>query len=105
MLVTSPHSGQARVILLSRGSLPEGAGVSIDELRAKTGKPVIMLGECEGTAFTWRNDGETVVFSATGISHWTAEGVLKAVTREGTVPEALRVAGLILSALPEERDA
>lgn len=105
MLGGSPHSGQVRVILLSRANLPLEAGVSIEELSAKTGRPVILLGDAGGVTFTWRRGGEKVIFSAAGLSRWSAEGVLKAATCEGVIPEALRVADLILSALPEDVDA
>ena len=105
MLTRSPHSGQVRVILLSHANLPAEAKISTAELYAKTGKPVILLGSTEGTILTWKNRGEKTVFSAEGLSRWSAEGVLKTSTREGATPEALRVAALTLSALPEGLDA
>ncbi len=98
MIADSPHAGQIRVILLSRDRL-EGATVSTPELHAKTGKPVIMLGETRGTTFTWKKGDEGAVFSGEGLGRWSAEGVLKASTREGVTPEALRVAALTLSAI------
>ncbi|HIH88078.1 TPA: DUF99 family protein [Candidatus Bathyarchaeota archaeon] len=104
MIADSPHAGQIRVILLSRDRL-DGATVSTPELHAKTGKPVIMLGENRGTTFMWKNGGEDVAFSAEGLGRWSAEGVLKASTREGVTPEALRVAALTLSAIHGGPDA
>ena len=105
MLTRSPHSGQVRVILLSHANLPAEVKVSTTELYAKTGKPVILLGDAEGSAFTWKNRGEKTVISAEGLSRWSAEGVLKTSTREGAAPEALRVAALTLSTLPDGLDA
>ncbi len=102
MLAGSPHSGQVRVILLSHDNL-ERATVSATELYAKTGKPVILLGDTEG--FTWRNEGKDVAFSVEGLGRWSAEGVLKASTRESVTPEALRVAALTLSAIHAGLDA
>lgn len=98
----SPHAGQVRVILLSRANLPEDAEISLEDLSTKAKKPVIMLGEGE---LTLKVGGERVKFSAAGLGRWSAEGVLKTATREGTIPEALRVAGVILSGLPTAEDA
>ena len=105
MLVDSPHSGQVRVIIMSRENLLGEVRVSPEELSTKTGKPVIMLGDTGETSYIWSNDDEKAAFSAMGLSHGSAEGVLKASTREGVIPEALRVAALILSALPIVQDA
>jgi endonuclease V-like protein UPF0215 family len=105
MLAASPHSGQVRVILLSKENLPTEIRVSTEELSAKTGRPVILLGDTVGNTFTWRSGDEEAAFSAVGLSRWSTEGVLRASTREGVTPEALRLAALTLSALPEELDA
>ncbi len=102
MLEGSPHSGQVRVLLLSRANLPTDAEVSVEELFARTGRPVIMLGEGE---FTWKLGAERTPYSVAGVSHWSAEEILKTTTREGVIPEAIRVAGLTLSGLQEGADA
>ncbi len=104
MLRGSPHSGQVRVILLNRDMLPGEASVSIEKLSDETGKPVIILGAASSggeKTYTLVRGDDAVEYSTTGLGRWTAEGVLKAATREGIVPEALRVAALTLSALPE----
>jgi len=98
MLTSSPHSGQVRVILLSNDKLPPGTIVSPAELFAGTGKPVIILGEEE---FKWKKGGETVSYHAEGLGRWSAEDVLNMSTREGVIPEAIRVSALTLSALPD----
>jgi endonuclease V-like protein UPF0215 family len=105
MVKHSHHYGQIRVILLDRVSLPMEAKISINNLSASVGRPVIVLGGGEEPNYTWRNWGEQVVFSSAGLSRWSAEGILKASTRKGITPEALRVAALILSALPDGLDA
>ena len=105
MIKRSEHYGQVRVILLSRVSLPMEAKISLNNLSVSIGRPVIFLGDGEEPVYTWRNLGGQVVFSAEGLSRWSAESVLKASTREGVTPEALRVATLIISALPDRVDA
>jgi len=105
MLVDSPHSGQIRVIIMSRENLPGEVRVSPEELRTKTGKTVILLGDAGETSYTWSNNDDKVTFSAAGLSRLSAEGVLRASTREGVTPEALKVAALTLSALPIVQDA
>jgi endonuclease V-like protein UPF0215 family len=105
MIKRSHHYGQVRVIILSRVSLPMEAKISTNNLSVIVGRPVIVLGGEEEPIYTWRNRGEQVVFSSTGLSRWSAEGILKASTRKGVTPEALRVATLTLSALPDGLDA
>jgi endonuclease V-like protein UPF0215 family len=105
MIKRSQHYGQVRVILLSRVSLPIEAKISLNNLSVSVGRPVIYLGGGEEPIYTWRNRGEQVDFSAEGLSRWSAEGVLKASTREGVTPEAIRVATLTISALPDRVDA
>jgi len=101
-LIDSSHSGQVRIIILSRENLPTEVRVSAGELSAKTGKPVILMGDTVETTSTWHKGDEKATFSAVGLSRWSAEGILRASTREGVTPEALRLAALTLSALPEE---
>ena len=104
MLVNSPHYGQVRVILLSRENLPTEVSVSAEELSTKTGKPVVLLGDTVEPTSTWNNGDEKATFLAVGLSIWSAEGILRMSTREGVTPEALRLAALALSALPDEGD-
>lgn len=103
MLVDSPHSGQVRVIIISRENLPGEVRVSPEELSTKTGKTVILLGDTGETSYIWSNGDENATFSAAGLSRWSAEGVLRASTREGVTPEALRVAALTLRAIQRAR--
>jgi endonuclease V-like protein UPF0215 family len=106
MIRSSPHSGQIRVIILSRGSLQSGVIVDPNRLNIETEKPVIFLEEppaISGSTFTWRNGGDSIKFSIFGLSRWAAEEVLKVSTRAGVVPEVLKIATLILSALLESK--
>ena len=105
MIKSSRHYGQIRVILLSRVSLPMEAKISPNNLSVSVKRPVIFLGGGEEPIYTWRTKGEQVFFSASGLSRWSAESILKASTREGVTPEALRVATLTLSALHNRVDA
>jgi endonuclease V-like protein UPF0215 family len=102
MLAGSPHLGQVRVILLSRTNLPADEEISIEELSTRTGRPVIMLGE---GGYSFKSGAEKTPYSVAGVSHWSAEAILKTTTREELNPEALRVAELTISALHAERDA
>ena len=102
MLFGSPHSGQVRVILLSKDNLPSEVRFYPKELNEKTGKPIIFLGDTAETTSNWSNGYEKTTFSAIGLGRWSAEGVLRASTRQGVTPEALRVAILTLSVLPNE---
>lgn len=96
----SPHYGQIRVILLSKDKMPPYAILAIERLHAETNKPVIMLSTSrENTTFTRKREGESVGFSASGLSRWTAEEVLQTTSVDSLTPEALRVADMILSAL------
>ena len=95
MLAGSTHSGQVRVILLSRHNFPSEARINASELYAKAGKPVIILGD--GALWVWKNGGKEMHYTAEGLGRWTAEAVLRASTRECVTPEALRVAALRLS--------
>lgn len=104
MVRSSPHAGQIRVIILSQETLQAEAIIDPNRLNIETGKPVILLEKplMSGVStFTWRNGGDSVKFSIFGLSRWSAEEVLKASTRAGVVPEALKVATLTLSALSE----
>ena len=104
MLRGSPHSRQVRVILLNRDMLPGEASVSIKRLSDEAGNPVIILGAASsggGETYTLVIGDDAVEYSTTDLGRWTAEDVLKAATCEGIVPEALRIAALTLSALPE----
>lgn len=102
MLLGSPHVGQVRVVLLSRTNLPIDANISVEELSAKAGKPVIML---EEGGLTLKVGSERIPCSVAGLSCWSAEAVIRAATREGAIPEALRTAALTLSGLLKAEDA
>jgi endonuclease V-like protein UPF0215 family len=106
MLKDSPHEGQVRIIFLNQANLLlQSVKISVAELSSKVERPVILLGPDEGRIYLWRKGVEKTTFSPFGISRWSAEGVLIASTREGVIPEALRVAALTLSVLPDRLNA
>ena len=102
MIKRSPHFGQIRVILLSVDRMPPEAVVSIERLYAETNKPIIMLhpeGSEGNPLHSWKRGGESIGFSALGMSRWTAEKVLQTASGDSLIPEALRVADMALFAL------
>lgn len=112
MIAESPHHPQIRVLLI-HDSLIEG-GATIDPCRLSTGtsKPVIALSKGEeGLAatqtsadmvvhhFKLEGIGEPIKVLSIGLQSVDATRVLEVSTRKGVIPEALRVAGLVVSAV------
>ena len=109
MVNGSPHRKQVRVIMLHAGLVPGGTNIDPMRIFSEASKPVIILGaESPGGArpdpntgyFTWGRGADAVEVSYTGVREGDARAVLNASIRAGSTPEALRVAGLILGALP-----
>jgi endonuclease V-like protein UPF0215 family len=109
MVNGSPHRKQVRVIMLHAGLVPGGTKIDPMRIFSEVSKPVIILGaENPGGApsdpntgyFTWGRGADAVEVSYTGVREGDARAVLNASTRAGSTPEALRVASLILGALP-----
>lgn len=114
MIIASPHHPQIRVLLLN-DALIEG-GASIDPYRLSSGasRPVIVLskerrrpkasGAPEDAASLRSVPDEEVgpqdVLSI-GLRSQEAARVLEASTRDSPIPEALRVAGLVASAVAD----
>ena len=109
MVNRSPHRNQVRVIMLKASLVPEVARVDPTRIFSETSKPVIILG-AKGLGgappdpntgyFTWGKGVDAIEVVYMGLRKRDAEAVLRASTRAGSTPEALRVAGLILGALP-----
>jgi len=109
MVNGSPHRKQVRVIMLQAEMIPKGAEINAAKISSETSKPVIILG-AKGLGgvqadpntgyFTWGKGADAVEVAYLGLRERDAEAVLRVSTREGSTPEALRVAGLILGALP-----
>jgi endonuclease V-like protein UPF0215 family len=112
MIINSPHYPQIRVILL-HGDLLEGES-SVDPciLSSQTSRPVIALKFDEGSLrvedaehvswFKLKKEGTSISSLSVGLTNQVAIRVLEMIWRDGSLPEGLRVAGLVVSALTEE---
>jgi endonuclease V-like protein UPF0215 family len=99
MVNNSTHRGQLRVIIMERGDLPPDICLDAHKLATSTEKAVILLGNWGLDQFTF-SDG-SYSFSPFGLSRWIAESVLRASSIDSWLPEAVRVARLIMRALPD----
>lgn len=111
MIRGSSHHPQIRVILLHRELL---RGIRIDpyRLHLEVERPVIALSsggwperreEAYSIGFEMEIGGERLRVLSIGLRSREAASILKVATREGEkLPEALRVAGLIASALDQK---
>lgn len=112
MITASPHHPQIRVLLL-HGTLIEG-GATVDPYRLSIGtsRPVVALSTDEAglnipevtkdlamQRFMLEREGESIDVLSIGLRSRDATRVLEVSTREGVMPEALRVAGLVVSAV------
>ena len=109
MVNGSPHRKQVRVIMLQVGLVSGETQVDPTRIFSETSKPVIILGaKGLGSAqtdpntgyFTWGKGVDAVEVAYIGLRERDVEAVLRGSTRTGSTPEALRVASLILGALP-----
>lgn len=112
MVKKSPHSQQIRVLLLHDELLGEGVQVDLLRVSERIKKPIIVMHTQE---YPLRDEhpsqgieeakirlgDKDVSASLLGVTPKVAERVMQAVTREGTMPEALRVARIIASAVEE----
>lgn len=112
MIKGSPHYPQIRVILLDGDLVCQAVTIDPVELSCGTSRPVIAMGfeeeerSAEGVSVRRldmiRGDRSTPVLLV-GLKSTVAMRVLETASRDDRVPEALRVAGLAVSALSEER--
>jgi len=112
MVKNSPHCQQIRVLLLHDELLGEGVQVDLLRLSERIKKPIIVMHTQE---YSRRDEhpsqgieeakirlgGKDISASLLGVAPKVAERVMQAVTREETMPEALRVARIIASAVEE----
>jgi endonuclease V-like protein UPF0215 family len=108
MIKRSPHHPQIRVALLS-DALTNGATIDPYELSLGISKPVIAIKSCGGQKkfhvnevgqrLELKSDGATLAAMCYGLRSHEADRVLRVSTREGVLPEALRVAGLVVMAV------
>ena len=111
MIVGSPHHPQIRVVMLHGDLIGRGAKINPIALSSGTSRPVLAL-DFDETPFRFENgttykfslkQGETTVsVISIGLRSRIAFRVLEKAAYDGSLPEALRVAKLIVSALSEE---
>ena len=110
MIRGSPHHPQIRVILLDSNPIIEGASIDPCGLSSGTSKPVIALGLKADTLiedeavqqFTLKRGETSILALSVGLKDRVALRVLEMASRGDEMPEALRVAGLVVSALSRE---
>lgn len=112
MITESTHHPQIRVILLHEALIEGEATVDPFRLSIGTTKPVIVVssdgkhpkvaqasGELAVFRFTCERGDESIDVLSIGLRSSNATRILEMSTREGVMPEALRVASLIVSAV------
>ncbi len=112
MITESPHHPQIRAILLHHSLIKGGATVKPYHLSTATSKPVITISKDERSLEAPLTSGELAVFRflyergdesmdvlSIGLRSSDTAKILEMTTREGVMPEALRVANLIVSAV------
>lgn len=106
MIVSSPHYPQVRVILLD-GELLDGATADLAILSEAASRPVIafnptgMVAPREGAVERFEldlNEGQVPVLSL-GIDRVMVERIVSRVSKRRGVPEALRIACILVSAV------
>lgn len=111
MIKSSPHYPQIRVILLDDDLLCRGTAVDPVDLSCGTSRPVIALGfeeperSAEGVSvrrIDLRRGEKYIPILLVGLKERVAMRILETASRDEKTPEALRVAGLAVSALAEE---
>ena len=114
MITSSPHHPQIRVLMLHDALIEGGASVDPYRLLTGTSRPVVVLSTDKDKAgpaapeghrdmaverFELKLEGESIAVLSIGLWSRDAARVLEVATRGGVVPEALRVAGLVASAV------
>lgn len=112
MIKSSPHHSQVRVILLHNSLLESECSLDPFKLSVETCRPVILLSKNEDDfyaqytqklvvtqRFKMNRMGKTISALSVGLKRRDAEKILDVSTREYDLPEALRVADLVASAI------
>jgi endonuclease V-like protein UPF0215 family len=111
MMKGSPHHPQIRVILLDADLIGEGASIDPYTLSIGASRPVIAInygdshcpvGNESGKRLTLKWGETPIPALSLGLRSRVALKVLETVSHGNTMPEALRVAKLVVSALPED---
>ncbi len=109
MVKSSPHHPQIRVLLLSEDLLVEEAKIAPSKLSLEVMRPLILLSS-RGFASPYEHNAQREPFEVNlgfknfhvmtfGLGRREAEGILRMTTRDGVLPEPLRVADMVSSAL------
>ncbi|UCD45792.1 MAG: DUF99 family protein [Candidatus Bathyarchaeota archaeon] len=103
MITASPHHLQIRVILIYAGLL-DGSTIDPIALSEATSRPIIAIGHAQEATngvstekFHLVVDDTVIPVLSVGLKERVARQVLGKATRNAVLPEALRVAGLIVS--------
>jgi endonuclease V-like protein UPF0215 family len=114
MVNLSPHHAQLRVLLLHKDLIEKGAIFNPYTISAGTSRPVItlfkdpsdqVLNRAEHNipinSFILEKDNEHITAMSIGLLNQEATEVLKMSTRDGLMPEVLKVARLIAASIVE----
>jgi len=110
MITTSRHHPQIRAILIHGGLLYDGITIDACRLSKEAMRPVIALNfkeeiGADDTAHTrvyaLDTEGEETHSCSIGIESRVADEILRVASMDSALPEALRVAGLLLSSFTE----
>ncbi|MBS7651708.1 MAG: DUF99 family protein [Candidatus Bathyarchaeia archaeon] len=107
MIKSSPHYPQIRVLILHEALIDEEVRIDPSQLYNEVKRPLILLsdGDFEGehrppiNVLEVELGGKTVKVIPLGLRGREAEKILMVTTRDGALPEPIRVADLISSAL------
>jgi endonuclease V-like protein UPF0215 family len=111
MIVGSPHHPQIRVVMLQGDLIGQGAKIDPSGLSSGTSRPVIALNfddtplrfeEGPFHRFSLKRGEKSVSVISVGLRSRVALRVLEKAAYGGSMPEALRVAGLVVSSLSED---
>jgi len=112
MITASPHHPQIRVLLLNDALIESGASIDPHRLSTGASRPVIVLSterrrpaapeapeEAAAQRSVLKREAGPQAVLSIGLRSRDAARVLEVSTRDGPIPEALRVAGLVASAV------
>lgn len=105
MIKSSPHYPQIRVLILHEALIDEEVRIDPSQLYNEVKRPLVLLSdggfmdEHRAQALEVELGGKTVKVIPLGLRGREAEKILTITTRDGGLPEPIRVADLISSAL------
>jgi endonuclease V-like protein UPF0215 family len=115
MIKSSPHHAQIRVILMHKDLIDRRAILDPYTLSAETSRPLIALSKdpayevlnkaahnIQNSNFILEKNHKHITALSVGLLSQEATEVLRMSTRDGLIPEVLKVAGLISSSIAED---